>query len=904
MKKAISLFAVFCLTILCALALVACNSKGDEEKNDAAENENIGESKPPIKEDEGTAELPDGDKEENGGKNESGDTENPEIGDNEEKPEIGDNEEKPVKPEQPHIHTPAAAVKENEILPNCSKKGSYDLVIYCADENCGKEIERKTEFWDKREHIPEEAVRLNEVAGSCTEGGSYDLVVFCVFSDCREELERTTVALTSPGHDYIDRVCSVCKEKMPSEGLSFRLSEDESYYKLVGVGSCEDGYVVIPSEYESKPVKSIGNYAFYNSEITGVMIPASVEDVEACAFYLCGSLTVIDVAQKNPNYKSLDGDLYSKDGKTLIQYAAGKKNNIIRIPDTVETVKDNAFTDCRAVKTIVIPKSVTTLEKHCLPKAGGFNYIYYTGSRAEWNAINKQDLVIANNHYITYDYIPENLRPENTPSEGFSYSLVYSGKAYMISGVGSCPDIHITIPSEYNGKPVVSISNEAFAECYSLKSIVIPESIVSVGSSAFKNCINLERVEFCGESVSLGEDAFAGCDSLKFNLYDNAKYIGNEKNPYLILVKVLATSIESCEIHKDTKSVARFAFSECTSIENIVLPEGLKLIGHAAFNNCSSLTSIILFTDITSIEDYAFSGCTALTDVYYGGGSSDWASIDFGDNLGLNNVTLHFYYGTEPPEEGPKYSERLSFELSEDGTYYILAGKGTCIDEHILIPPTYDSKPVKEIGARAFYDYRTLEGVTIPDSVEFIGDNAFSYCYALKTVNLGNGLKSLGHHVFSGCTGLEEITIPSNVEIIGEYAFSSCSALKTVVLENGLKTIGEGAFASSAVENIEIPESVETVGNSAFFSCRSLKSIAIPDGIEQIGEKAFCWCTSLESIVIPKSVNSIGENAFHKSEALSVVYYGGSEEEFAEISVSENNAPLHSATVIYDYEPN
>ena len=137
--------------------------------------------------------------------------------------------------------------------------------------------------------------------------------------------------------------------------------------------------------------------------------------------------------------------------------------------------------------------------------------------------------------------------------------------------------------------------------------------------------------------------------------------------------------------------------------------------------------------------------------------------------------------GTQKPDDGEQdpepYSEGLSFtELyGEDGTTvigYSVTGIGECTDTDIIIPGTYQGKPVTSIG-----------------------EQAFDGCRGLTTVTIGSGVTSIGNWAFWGCVGLTSITIPDSVISIGNDAFDGCSGLTTVTIGSGVTTIGEGAFS-------------------------------------------------------------------------------------------------------------
>ena len=95
---------------------------------------------------------------------------------------------------------------------------------------------------------------------------------------------------------------------------------------------------------ENSQLESIGEEAFiYCKKLISVEIPASVTSIEKKAFYACISLQSITVSEDNNTYKSIDSDLYTKDGTTLIQYAIGKTETSFAIPSSVISIEDYAF---------------------------------------------------------------------------------------------------------------------------------------------------------------------------------------------------------------------------------------------------------------------------------------------------------------------------------------------------------------------------------------------------------------------------------------------------------------------------------------------------------------------------------------------------------------------------------
>ena len=181
-----------------------------------------------------------------------------------------------------------------------------------------------------------------------------------------------------------------------------------------------------------------------------------------------------------------------------------------------------------------------------------------------------------------------------------------------------------------------------------------------------------------------------------------------------------------------------------------------------------------------------------------------------------------------------------------------------CTITNVTIPDSVNS-----IGDYAFSNCESLENVAIPDSVTSIGEWAFYYCKSLECVTIPDSVTSIGKWAFSFCTYLESVTIPNSVASIGKSAFRDCKSLKCVMIPDSVTFIGEGAFSECAsLRSMKIPDSVTSIGDYAFSNCTSLESLTIPDSVTSIGMSAFSDCTSLESVTIPNSVTSIGNFAF------------------------------------------
>ena len=149
----------------------------------------------------------------------------------------------------------------------------------------------------------------------------------------------------------------------------------------------------------------------------------------------------------------------------------------------------------------------------------------------------------------------------------------------------------------------------------------------------------------------------------------------------------------------------------------------------------------------------------------------------------------------------------------------------------------------------------------LPDSINKIGDGAFSGVEGLKTLIIPESVTEIGNNAFSNNTSLEKVIIRGNLLSIGDYAFYNVQNLKEINLPDSINYIGGYAFWKTGITEITLPQNLKVINVETFCGCRNLKKIILNDGLEKINSNAFQSCP-IEEISFPQSLSSIDVTSF------------------------------------------
>ncbi|MCD8201528.1 MAG: leucine-rich repeat domain-containing protein [Clostridia bacterium] len=192
-------------------------------------------------------------------------------------------------------------------------------------------------------------------------------------------------------------------------------------------------------------------------------------------------------------------------------------------------------------------------------------------------------------------------------------------------------------------------------------------------------------------------------------------------------------------------------------------------------------------------------------------------------------------------------------------TYCGVCGLSEDAGPEIEIPSEFDGYPVTVIDDGAFAGRSDLTAVSIPDTVETVGEHAFDGCSSISSLTIPRGIKTIENYAFSGCTGLECIRLDavaledlqSGNRVFYGAGQSACGI--TFVIGKGASRVPANLFALSSYSGVPKITSVETekgsvcesIGDGAFMRDLYLTSVTVGENVTSIGYGAFFECRRL-----------------------------------------------------------
>ena len=238
----------------------------------------------------------------------------------------------------------------------------------------------------------------------------------------------------------------------------------------------------------------------------------------------------------------------------------------------------------------------------------------------------------------------EDPAPVPDVSDKLVFTLNDEETAYSVTDMDKSAAGSVTIPSTYNGLPVVYISPNVFRDCINIIEIKISEGVTSIEFSTFYNCKGLTEITIPASVTSIDSYAFPGCKSLTgINVAEGNTVYHSEGNCLIeTTTKTLILGCQNSVIPTDgsVTSIGSYAFNGCSGLTEITIPEGVTGIGESAFEYCSSLTEITIPAGVRSIGAAAFWECSSLSEITIPASVTSIGSHAFYACTSLTEITI------------------------------------------------------------------------------------------------------------------------------------------------------------------------------------------------------------------------------------------------------------------------
>ena len=653
--------------------------------------------------------------------------------------------------------------------------------------------------------------------------------------------------------------------------------------------------VTIPST-----VKRIGKECFYESHITNCNLPYGVERIEDGTFYgtplnevnLPATINYIgNYAFKNTKI----ANIMLSEGIDSIGSEAFRESALqqITLPTTVTYLGENAFREC---------SSLTYASMNCpgLKEIGQYTF---------YNCTSLNQMSVLPDAVQTIGLYAYHGCSALDNFEIGASSLLTSIGEQAFKGTGI---YLINIPNS-----VKSIGREAFADCVSLQSFVIPKSLEVLEYGTFKGCTGLESVTFPVENAlkKVESRAFYNCASLESLIFPeglediepSVYYYDYAQTGVLKHVSIPSTvkSIGQTAFNKFSKDGRDVVFDFASPIDSVgsglfdaaerinirhydswvrlinkctnafhtesgsifphvylngqllteyVIPTDITSISNKAFYGNKDITSVVLHKNVTAIGDLAFFSCPALQTVSFGDSIKAIGGSCFGEcNIHRLNVASMESWARLTAYYGNRY-----------GSTWWKWFPNVYLNDEPLVDYVFPDD-VTEIKASTFTGNTTIRSVTLPNSVLSIGNYAFSGCTSLETVVCSDALTSIGNRAFEGCKSLQSVTLGKGITNM-DFAFYNC-----VVQQLNISNY-EGWI--DIILNANTNKFKWSSFPSVYYNGQPLTEYALPEGITSIREYAFQGNAHIQSVILPNSLKDIGQLAFDQCKALKYVTFG------------------------------
>ena len=315
----------------------------------------------------------------------------------------------------------------------------------------------------------------------------------------------------------------------------------------------------------------IGNNVFFMANLKEVTIPDSVITIKKQAFSDCNKLKKVTLSKK----------------LTKIEDRVFEGTNIkkIVIPSKIAEIGEEAFSCCENLKSVEIKsKKIKEIGKNAFSKISKNAKFKVPENKEELykNLLSKS----ATAHYCKVNGKVLSIKENKAGSElQFKYG---EDGILVISGNGAIQDFKdLQVRESSLGKMLIA------------EKVIIEEGITSIGRNAFNAYRRMKSVSLPSTLTSIGDNAFYNCESLEeIVIPESVTYIGEGAFAY--------TGLKEITIPSQTTKISNYCFAGCKKLKQVTLPETTEVIQWGAFWRCKKLKNITLPVALKELGDYSF----------------------------------------------------------------------------------------------------------------------------------------------------------------------------------------------------------------------------------------------------------------------------------------------------------
>lgn len=450
----------------------------------------------------------------------------------------------------------------------------------------------------------------------------------------------------------------------------------------------------------------------------------------------------------------------------------------------------------------------------------------------------------------------------------------FEGKTYVVTAIG-----YQTFYDQANVTSVVApasiekIDTQALSGT-SISSFIIPEKVQSLSLYPFMNCKNLtELVCLAPKPPTTVSSTFQGVDQTKVKLLVPKGCV----DVYKGTTRWMGFSV----IEEYGDSPVRPTSVAITRRPSLMLAATTSQLECEVFPLDATDRTVTWKSLDTSVATVTADGVVTAVKA----GRTFIEAICNGDSRVSTNFNLTVI-DKETTVDGIKYRFLYDEEQKVADAWVI---RDNSYAGEIVIPERVQNGStftVKGIDSNAFALNENISAITIPQTIDTIGFNAFRNCNGLKTVNISNlgawanigfrdkmatPLNIAGVKLLINGQELSRINIDGSVKTIKPFTFSGINSLLEVTFSDGTKCIGRSAFDRCPyLAKVTFAESIDSIGPSAFANCPSLEAVELPLNLRTIASGAFSGC-SLRAVNVPNNVTVIDNQAFQNNTYLKEV---------------------------------